>query len=125
VRVVWGDTDVVPDGVGTDGSRSLTAGGSAAVLAARRLLDELRKAAEELLGGPATYSEGVFRSGDRSATVGEIVEAVYRGKVKAQLEAMEVYRARPTFPTASASSRWSWILRPASPGPFCTGPTTT
>ena len=98
VRVVWGDTDVVPDGVGTDGSRSLTAGGSAAVLAARRLLDELRKAAEELLGGPATYSEGVFRSGDKSATVGEIVEAVYRGKVKAQLEAMEVYRARPTFP---------------------------
>ena len=98
VRVVWGDTDVVPDGIGTDGSRSLTAGGSAAVLAARRLLAELKKAAEELLGGPVEYSDGVFRSGDKTISIGEVVEAVYRSKVKAQLEAMEVYRAKATFP---------------------------
>lgn len=98
VKVVWGDTDVVPDGVGTDGSRSLTAGGSAAILAARRLLAELKRAAEELLGGPAEYAGGVFKSGDKSISLGELVEAVYSGKVKAQVEALEVYKAKATFP---------------------------
>ncbi|MEL9989986.1 MAG: glyceraldehyde dehydrogenase subunit alpha [Thermoproteus sp.] len=98
VRVVWGDTDLVPDGLGTDGSRSLTAGGSAAVLAARRLLDELKKAAEAMVGGPVEYSNGTFRSGDKAVSIAEVVEAAYRGKVKAQLEAMEVYRAKATYP---------------------------
>ncbi|MBP1448460.1 MAG: xanthine dehydrogenase family protein molybdopterin-binding subunit, partial [Thermoproteus sp.] len=98
VRVIWGDTDVIPEGLGTDGSRSLTAGGSAALLAARRLKEELRKAAEQLLGGRAEYSGGVFRSGERSASLAEVVDAVYEGRAKASLEVYEVYKAYPTYP---------------------------
>lgn len=37
VHVVYGDTDLVPSGTGTFGSRSIAAGGSAAVEAARKL----------------------------------------------------------------------------------------
>ncbi|MFB6490611.1 MAG: glyceraldehyde dehydrogenase subunit alpha [Thermoproteus sp. AZ2] len=98
IRVVWGDTDLVPDGLGTDGSRSVTAGGSAAILAARRLKEELAKAAEALLGTPVEYKDGVFYGGGKSISIGEVVEAVYRGKAKANLEVTEVYRARSTFP---------------------------
>jgi xanthine dehydrogenase, molybdenum binding subunit apoprotein (EC 1.17.1.4) len=58
VRVLWGDTAYVGDGIGTMGSRSITAGGSAAILAARRLKAELAKAAERLLGCKPEYSGG-------------------------------------------------------------------
>jgi len=41
VRVVYGDTDLIPFGIGTFGSRSIAAGGSAAVEVARRLKAEI------------------------------------------------------------------------------------
>ncbi|CCC81002.1 carbon monoxide dehydrogenase, large subunit [Thermoproteus tenax Kra 1] len=63
VRVVWGDTDAVPDGLGTDGSRSLTAGGSAAILAR----EEAVGGAEEGCGGALGRTRRVRR---RSLQVG-------------------------------------------------------
>ncbi|HYB04736.1 MAG TPA: molybdopterin cofactor-binding domain-containing protein, partial [Nitrososphaerales archaeon] len=41
VQVIYGDTDLIPSGVGTFGSRSIAAGGSAAVDAARKLRTQL------------------------------------------------------------------------------------
>jgi carbon-monoxide dehydrogenase large subunit len=49
ITVRWGDTDLVPEGGGTGGSRSLQLGGAAVQQASRELLDEARRrAADEL-----------------------------------------------------------------------------
>ncbi len=50
VRVVYGDTDLIPSGVGTFGSRSIAAGGSAALDAARKLKIQLIESAAEISG---------------------------------------------------------------------------
>jgi carbon-monoxide dehydrogenase large subunit len=49
VRVLHGDTAVVPMGTGTFGSRSLIVGGTAALLAARKLVAKARRIAAHLL----------------------------------------------------------------------------
>jgi carbon-monoxide dehydrogenase large subunit len=49
IDVVWGDTDLVPQGTGTMGSRSLQQGGAAVFQAAGELVDEARKLAAKLL----------------------------------------------------------------------------
>jgi aerobic carbon-monoxide dehydrogenase large subunit len=49
VRLVFGDTDLVPRGGGTGGSRSLQAGGSAVRLAAEEVVDAARRVAADLL----------------------------------------------------------------------------
>ncbi len=54
ITVKWGDTDLVPEGGGTGGSRSLQQGGAAVRQAARELLDLARlRAASELEANPA------------------------------------------------------------------------
>jgi aerobic carbon-monoxide dehydrogenase large subunit len=50
VTVVWGDTSLVPMGVGTFGSRSAATGGSAVVDASRKLKAQLVARASESLG---------------------------------------------------------------------------
>ena len=49
IDVVWGDTDLVPKGVGTMGSRSLQQGGAAVWTASGELVDTARKLAAKLL----------------------------------------------------------------------------
>ncbi len=49
VTVVWGDTDLIPVGVGTFGSRSAVTGGSSVVEAARKLKLELITNASKIL----------------------------------------------------------------------------
>jgi aerobic carbon-monoxide dehydrogenase large subunit len=49
IRLVFGDTDLVPRGGGTGGSRSLQAGGSAVRLAAEEVVETARKIAADLL----------------------------------------------------------------------------
>lgn len=48
IDLVWGDTDLVPRGGGTGGSRSLQMGGSAALSAARAVAELARKRAGQL-----------------------------------------------------------------------------
>jgi len=50
VRVIHGDTDVVPDGVGTMSARSLAVGGSALLLCLRKLKEKAKRIAAESLG---------------------------------------------------------------------------
>jgi CO/xanthine dehydrogenase Mo-binding subunit len=49
IEVVWGDTDLVPKGGGTMGSRSLQLGGTAVFVAAGELVEQARKHAARLL----------------------------------------------------------------------------
>ncbi|MDA3004112.1 MAG: molybdopterin-dependent oxidoreductase, partial [Actinomycetota bacterium] len=49
IDVVWGDTDLVPNGGGTMGSRSLQQGGVAVQKVAIELVDQARKLAAQLL----------------------------------------------------------------------------
>jgi carbon-monoxide dehydrogenase large subunit len=54
ITVKWGDTDLVPEGGGTGGSRSLQLGGAAVQQASRELVDVAReRAAHELEAAPA------------------------------------------------------------------------
>ncbi len=50
VRVVYGDTDLIPSGIGTFGSRSIATGGSAAVDAAMKLKAQLLEGASKFTG---------------------------------------------------------------------------
>jgi aerobic carbon-monoxide dehydrogenase large subunit len=50
VQVIYGDTDLIPSGVGTFGSRSIAAGGSAAVDASRKLKVQLLENASKATG---------------------------------------------------------------------------
>jgi aerobic carbon-monoxide dehydrogenase large subunit len=67
ITVKWGDTDLVPKGGGTGGSRSLQLGGAAVQQASRELLDVAReRAAESLEASPADL---VFDVGSSSFSV--------------------------------------------------------
>ncbi|MFN7105183.1 MAG: glyceraldehyde dehydrogenase subunit alpha, partial [Pyrobaculum sp.] len=81
VKVVWGDTAHVPDGIGTMGSRSITAGGSAAIMAARKLKTELAKAAEAMLQCRPEYRGGIFQCGEKGATIADVVKYGERGQI--------------------------------------------
>lgn len=64
IRVVHGDTQAVPLGQGTGGSRTLQVGGSAILLAAERVREKMRRIAAHLLEAAPEdleLSEGAFR----------------------------------------------------------------
>jgi aerobic carbon-monoxide dehydrogenase large subunit len=75
ITLKWGDTDLVPEGGGTGGSRSLQHGGSAVRQAAQELIEVAReRAAGELEANPADLRFDVERSafevaGDPDASV--------------------------------------------------------
>ncbi len=96
VRVVWGDTAHVPDGVGTMGSRSITAGGSAAILAVRQMKSKLAEAAAEVLKCQPEYKEGVFHCGGKSVELRDVVKHMYKKRIQPIVEV--TYRAEATFP---------------------------
>jgi len=75
ITLKWGDTDLIPEGGGTGGSRSLQHGGSAVRQAAQELIEVAReRAASELEANPADLRFDVERSafevaGDPDASV--------------------------------------------------------
>src|SRR5258705_1693566 len=75
ITLKWGATDLIPEGGGTGGSRSLQQGGAAVQQASRDLLDVARqRAADELEASPADLVFDVGRSaftvaGDPDAAV--------------------------------------------------------
>jgi aerobic carbon-monoxide dehydrogenase large subunit len=50
VSVIYGDTDLIPFGIGTFGSRSISVGGSAVLDASRKVKEEVAKRAAKLAG---------------------------------------------------------------------------
>jgi len=75
ITLKWGDTDLIPEGGGTGGSRSLQQGGAAVQQASKELIEVARRrAAEELEASPADLVFDAARSafavaGDPDASV--------------------------------------------------------
>jgi len=100
IDVKWGDTDLIPEGGGTGGSRSLQQGGAAVQQASRDLLDVARqRAADELEANPADL---VFDTGNSSfAVAGDPDAAVPLARLaeRERLFVRAVFTAPgPTFP---------------------------
>jgi carbon-monoxide dehydrogenase large subunit len=100
ITVKWGDTDLVPRGGGTGGSRSLQLGGAAVRQASRELLDVARERAAAAL--EASPSDLVFDAGVSAFTVkGDPDIAVPLARL-AESERLFVYSVftapGPTFP---------------------------
>ena len=81
VEVSWGDTELIGEGFGTYGSRTLTLAGNAALLAARKLKDRLRRVGAALMG--VNYEDVVYENGHvkdvkmgKSMSLKEIADAL-------------------------------------------------
>ncbi|NNL87346.1 MAG: molybdopterin-dependent oxidoreductase, partial [Myxococcales bacterium] len=87
VRVICGDTDVVPYGLGSYSSRGATYGLSAIYEAARKVRDKMVRAAAvlletdvesiELAHGWARVRESAAESGERRLSIADLAKAVY------------------------------------------------
>lgn len=80
VNYVWGDTDKVPFGHGTGGSRSATHGGNAVALATGKVLEKATALAAHMLEvdvAEVSFEDGVFSSpaSNRSLTMKEVAKA--------------------------------------------------
>ncbi len=85
IRYVYGDTDVVTQGVGTFGSRSAVLAGSSVVMAAERIVEKGRKIAAHLL--EAAEADIVFAKGkftvagtDRAVGLMEVAKKSFNGE---------------------------------------------
>ncbi|MFB6130157.1 MAG: xanthine dehydrogenase family protein molybdopterin-binding subunit, partial [Salinigranum sp.] len=83
VEVVEGDTDEIPQGMGTYGSRSAAVGGSALVQSSRKLVEKAREIAAHQLEAAeedVEFEGGEFRvagAPDRSLSIGEVAGQAY------------------------------------------------
>ncbi len=82
VEVVHGDTDRIPFGMGTYGSRSAAVGGSALYRAMDKIIDKAKKVAAHLLEASVAdieFADGTFRVAgtDRTKAFGEVAFAAY------------------------------------------------
>jgi carbon-monoxide dehydrogenase large subunit len=109
IEVIHGDTDLIPDGVGTYASRSLQLGGSAVHKAAIEVKEEAAHKAAELF--EAAESDVVLDTGtglwhiagdpDKSLTWAQVAGAVDDGLIVANVR---FTADRPTFPFGSQLS---------------------
>ncbi|WP_167489333.1 xanthine dehydrogenase family protein molybdopterin-binding subunit [Nocardia terpenica] len=116
VSVVQGDTDSCPHGFGNFSSRSLTAGGGAAVRAAREVRARMAVAAGALLGvavDDLDFADGEIRCRTGSLRFGEVTDQIYRnayaiaGLDNPLLEATVVDRPLNTHHTRDEQGRSS------------------
>jgi carbon-monoxide dehydrogenase large subunit len=82
IAIIEGDTDQVPFGTGTFGSRSIAVGGSAIDNAAGKIIEKGKRIAAHLLEASAedvTFGNGVFSIAgtDRRVTLREVARAAY------------------------------------------------
>jgi aerobic carbon-monoxide dehydrogenase large subunit len=109
IEVIHGDTDLIPDGVGTYASRSLQLGGSAVQKAALEVKDEAGKKAAELFEAAEADVELDAASGtwrikgdpDKSLSWAQVAAAADAGLIVANVR---FTADRPTFPFGSQLS---------------------
>jgi carbon-monoxide dehydrogenase large subunit len=82
IEIVHGDTDRIPFGMGTYGSRSAAVGGSAIVKAIDKIVDKGKKVAAHLLEasvGDVEFADGKFRVAgtDKEKAFGDVAFAAY------------------------------------------------
>ena len=103
VEVIHGDTDLIPDGIGTYASRSLQLGGSAVRKAAIEVKDEAARQAADLFEADEADVELDSESGlwhikgdpDKSLTWAQVAAAADQGLIVANVR---FTADRPTFP---------------------------
>ncbi len=109
VRVLYGDTDLAPEGGGTAGSWTLTSGGAAVLAACERLRERMIKIAAHLLEaneGDVVMEAGSFHvrgHEERALSFREVAAAAYdEGElpegIEPGLEAYAFHSPRLTFP---------------------------
>ena len=92
IAIVYGDTDVVPHGKGTFGSRSISVGGAALQRAAEKIIDKAQRIAAHLLEtaeADIRFDDGQFivEGTDRSISLVEVAKAAYApARMPADLE---------------------------------------
>ena len=115
ITLKWGDTDLIPEGGGTGGSRSLQQGGAAVQQASRELIDVARqRAADELEANPADLVFDPGRSafavaGDPDASVPLASSPNMSGCSCGRCSAPPARRSRSGHMWPS----WTWTPRPA------------
>ena len=123
VEIHEGDTDQVPFGSGTFGSRSMAVGGSALDRAALKIVSKGKLIAAHLLEAAATdihFADGVFEIAgtDRAVSLREVAQAAYvPGNYPADLEPGLAETAVCDPPA------FAWSMR--SPALMRTSPSTT
>ena len=103
VEVIHGDTDLIPEGIGTYGSRSLQLGGSAVHKAAIEVKEEATQKAAELFEAASSdvvldTETGLWHivgDPDKSLTWGQVASAAEGGLIVADVRFTQ---ERPTFP---------------------------
>jgi len=85
VQFIDGDTDRVAFGMGSNGSRSMAAGGSALMLAAKKVVEKGRIIAANMLeadGADLEFSDGTYRVAgtDRKVTLEEVAKTAFLPK---------------------------------------------
>ena len=106
VEVIHGDTDLIPDGIGTYASRSLQLGGSAVQKAAIEVKDEAASRAADLFEAAADDVELDQETGlwhikgdpDKSLTWAQVASSADQGLIVANVR---FTADRPTFPFGS------------------------
>ncbi len=103
VTVVHGDTDLIPDGVGTYASRSLQLGGVAVHMAAQDVKEQARQVAAELIEASADDLEldagrGVWQVRGDPATALGWAEVAGRAGPDGLVAAVRYAEGQPTFP---------------------------
>jgi aerobic carbon-monoxide dehydrogenase large subunit len=80
IVIKFGDTTLIPYGVGSFGSRSAPVAGSAMLLAARSVKEKMMNDASILLGCKAEeveFDSGKFRGNGKTLSFGEVAESAY------------------------------------------------
>ena len=109
IKVLMGDTDETPEGMGTGGSRATAAGGSMVVSSAEALIESGKKVAANLMEAAEVdieFSDGSFRitGTDRAATLADVAKASFDDGLRPDgveaglMTTLEEFSNGPTFP---------------------------
>jgi aerobic carbon-monoxide dehydrogenase large subunit len=126
IRIMHSDTDLAPDGGGTYASRTAVLGGSAATIAADKVIAKAKKIAAHTLEAAEDdieFADGMFRvvGTDRAVSLKDTAQAAYvpsRCLRGSRPGSTRLRASRPRFrtsPTAAMSARSRSTPRPVPP----------
>ncbi|MBL8644460.1 MAG: xanthine dehydrogenase family protein molybdopterin-binding subunit [Rhodospirillaceae bacterium] len=106
ITVIQGDTDLVPTGVGTGGSRSIPIGGSAVKQTVMKMIENGKAVASNLLEAAAediVFEDGAFKIAgtDRKASLQDVVKASFDATKRGSNQQPGLYAAENYAPTGA------------------------
>ena len=99
INVIQGDSDLIPKGGGTGGSRSVTTQGSATLAASTKIIEAYIDFLTEELGGTVTFDDNTFRT-DASNQTPTLKDAVEMARAKGRADLLD-HSAENTIPGRS------------------------